>query len=60
MSHYGDDGYLLPDDNELKLECVECGCEFIDFKSKHADDDGNIIPPFYCDECKYQNKGDKE
>lgn len=52
MAHYGDDGFLIPDENELQLECENCRCEFIDYKINHMDDDGYIIPPFYCDECK--------
>lgn len=58
MSHYGSDGFLKPDSNELQLECEKCGCDFIDFKVKHMDDDGCVIPPFYCDECKDEIKGE--
>lgn len=58
MAHYGDDGFLIPDENELQLECANCGCEFIDYKINHMDDDGYIIPPFYCDECKDEIKGE--
>lgn len=52
MAHYGDDGYLLPDDDEIQLECENCGREFIDLKYKYFDDEGFIVSPFFCDECK--------
>lgn len=60
MAHYGDDGYLLPDDDEIQLECENCGCEFIDYKYKHFDDDGFITSPFYCEDCEYKMKGDDD
>lgn len=55
MYHYGDDGYPIPDSDELKLECEKCKCEFIDLKINHMDDEGDIITPIYCNECK-ENK----
>lgn len=56
MSYYDDSGTLMPDRDELELECEKCGAEFIALKKDYTDDEGFITGPFICSECEDNNE----